>query len=44
MIVVGMTSRGILGELVHTNTSHHILRDAARPVVAVPVLANTRDR
>jgi nucleotide-binding universal stress UspA family protein len=36
MIVLGMTGRGILHELVSESTGRHVLQEAKRPVVAVP--------
>jgi nucleotide-binding universal stress UspA family protein len=36
LIVIGMTGRGTLGELVFSSVSHHLFHHAARPVVAVP--------
>lgn len=36
LIVIGMTARGTLGELVFSSVSHQLFHHAARPVVAVP--------
>jgi len=37
LIVIGMTGRGTLAELVFGSTTHDLLRPELRPVVAVPV-------
>jgi nucleotide-binding universal stress UspA family protein len=36
LIVIGMTARGTLGELVFSSVRHHLLHHAVRPVVTVP--------
>ncbi len=36
LIVIGMTARGTLGELVFSGVSHHLFHHAVRPVVTVP--------
>ena len=36
LIVIGMTARGTLGELVFSSVSHHLFHHAVRPVVTVP--------
>ncbi len=36
LLVIGMTPRGTLGELVFGSTQHQLLHHAVRPVVAVP--------
>lgn len=36
LIVIGMTGRGTLGELVFSTVSHHLAHHAVRPVVTVP--------
>jgi len=36
LIVIGMTSRGTLSELISGSTQHELLHHAVRPVVAVP--------
>jgi nucleotide-binding universal stress UspA family protein len=36
LIVIGMTARGTLGDLVFSSVSHHLFHHAARPVVTVP--------
>ena len=36
LIVVGMTGRGTLGELVFSSVGHHVAHHAVRPVVTVP--------
>jgi nucleotide-binding universal stress UspA family protein len=36
LIVIGMTAKGTLSELVRESTQHRLLHHAARPVVAVP--------
>jgi len=36
LIVIGMTSRGVLHELIASTTAGHVLHHAQRPVVAVP--------
>jgi nucleotide-binding universal stress UspA family protein len=36
LIVIGMTARGTLGELVFSSVGHQLFHHAARPVVAVP--------
>lgn len=35
-IVVGMTGRGTLAELVHGSATHHLMHHAVRPIVSVP--------
>jgi nucleotide-binding universal stress UspA family protein len=39
LIVIGMTARGTLTELVFGSTRHDLLHHAVRPVVAVPAAA-----
>ena len=36
LIVIGMTGRGTLGEIVFGSAEHELLKHAVRPVVAVP--------
>jgi nucleotide-binding universal stress UspA family protein len=36
LIVIGMTGRGTLGELVFSTVAHHLSHHAIRPVVTVP--------
>lgn len=36
MIVIGMTPRGTLSELVFTSVGHHLAHHAVRPIVSVP--------
>jgi nucleotide-binding universal stress UspA family protein len=36
LIVIGMTARGTLGELVFSSVGHHVAHHAVRPVVTVP--------
>jgi nucleotide-binding universal stress UspA family protein len=36
LIVIGLTGRGTLGELVFSTVSHHLSHHAVRPVVTVP--------
>jgi nucleotide-binding universal stress UspA family protein len=36
LIVIGMTPRGTLGELVFSSVGHHLSRHAVRPIVTVP--------
>ena len=36
LIVIGMTARGTLGELVFSSVGHHLSHHAVRPVVTVP--------
>jgi Universal stress protein family. len=40
LIVIGMTARGTLSELVLGSTQHELLHHAVRPVVAVPASWN----
>lgn len=40
LIVIGMTARGTLNELVFGSTRHELLHHAVRPVVAVPATWN----
>jgi nucleotide-binding universal stress UspA family protein len=36
LLIVGMSTRGTLAELFFGSTTHHLLHEALRPVVAVP--------
>jgi nucleotide-binding universal stress UspA family protein len=42
LIVIGMTLRGTLSELVAGSTQHELLHHAVRPVVAVPATWNSQ--
>lgn len=45
LIVIGMTPRGTLGELVFSSVGHHLTHHAVRPIVTVPAgwAPNTKD-
>jgi nucleotide-binding universal stress UspA family protein len=43
LIVLGMTGRGMLHELIRGATGRHVLHEAQRPVVAVPAGWRRRD-
>jgi len=43
LIVIGMTGRGMLHELVSQSTARHLLHHAQRPVVAVPTTWSITD-
>ncbi len=43
LIVIGMTGRGTLAELVFGSADHELLRHALRPVVAVPASWTSKD-
>ncbi len=43
LIVIGMTGRGTLAELVFGSADHELLRHALRPVVAVPASWTPKD-
>lgn len=43
LIVIGLTGRGTLAELVFGSVQHHLLRHAVRPGVAVPAVSESTE-